>query len=143
MSMPARDSARSDAPPALFASLRNFCSILVSIAYARLDLVTVELEEQAVHAVQLIVISLAGLLCVGTAIFFLMFLLIALVWDTAYRFLALGGVFVFYVIASLILILVARKMLLNRPKFFEQTLTELRRDVEGLRPAPSDTKAKS
>ena len=35
--------------------------------------------------------------------------------------------------AAIVFVLIARSMILNRPKFLAQTLAELRSDVEGLR----------
>jgi uncharacterized membrane protein YqjE len=139
MSVPG--SVESGTNPTLFSSLRSFWSVLIAILYTRLDLLTVELEEEAKRAVQLVVISVAALLCASMAVFFLMFFLIALFWE--HRLVVLGIVFGSYVLASLGLFLTARSMLLKRPKFLSQTLAELRLDVEGLRPAVKTEKAKS
>src|SRR4030081_1500275 len=113
MSVPG--SVESGTNPTLFSSLRSFWSVLIAILYTRLDLLTVELEEEAKRAVQLVVISVAALLCASMAVFFLMFFLIALFWE--HRLVVLGIVFGFYVLASLGLFLTARSMLLKRPKF--------------------------
>lgn len=121
-----------DSGASLFSSLRSFWGVLIAILCTRLDLLTVELEEEANRAVQLIVVSLAAFLCIGMTIFFFLFFLIVVFW--AHAAIVLGMVFTVCVLASVILILVARQMILNRPKFLSQTLTELRRDVEGLRP---------
>jgi hypothetical protein len=42
-----------------------------------------------------------------------------------------------------IFVLIARHLILNRPKFLGQTLAELRRDVEALRPAAKTGETKS
>ncbi len=131
MSVPG--SVDSGASPGLFSSLRSFWSVLVAILYTRLDLLTAELEEEAKRAVQLVVVSLAGLLCAGMAVFFLMFFLVVLFWDHA--LLVLGIVCSISLLTTAVLFFVARSMILNRPKFLSHTLTELRRDVESLRPA--------
>lgn len=139
MSVPG--SVESGSNPTLFSSLRSFWSVLISIVYTRLDLLTVELEEEAKRAVQLLVVSAAAVLCASMAVFFLMFFLIALFWE--HRLIVLGIVFGFYVIASLGLFLAARIMIRKRPKFLSQTLAELRLDVEGLRPTVKTEKTKS
>jgi len=136
MSVP--DSVEPGAPSGLFASLRSFWSVLLAILYTRLDLATAELEEEATRSIQLIIVTLAGMLCLSMAIFFLSLFIIAYYWYT-HRLLVLGLVFGVYLIASVILLLISRSMLLNRPKFLSQTLTELRRDVEGLRAATIKT----
>jgi uncharacterized membrane protein YqjE len=136
MSVP--DSTDSGQNPGLFVSLRSFWSILVAILYTRLDLATAELEDEASRAVQLLVVSIAALLCTGMAAFFVMFLFVVTFWDN--RVLVLSIVCVINIVASVVLYLVARNMVLNRPKFLSQTLAELRKDVEGLRPAPAAKK---
>jgi uncharacterized membrane protein YqjE len=129
------EGSGSGASPGLFASVRSFWSVLVAILYTRLDLVTAELEDEAVRLVKVVVSGLVGVLCLHTAFFFAMFFVLALVWDTEYRLLTLGLIFAIYLIGGGVLLYIARNMLLNRPKFLSQTLAELRRDVDGLRQA--------
>lgn len=136
MSVP--ESADSGQNSGLFASLRSFWSVLVAILYTRLDLVTAELEDEATRAVHLLLVSMAALLCVGMAAFFIMFLLVVTFWDD--RRLVLGIICAVNILASIILLLVARNMVLTRPKFLSQTLAELRRDVESLHPTPAAKK---
>lgn len=131
MSVP--ESVDPGASTSLFSSLRSFWGVLVAIFYTRLDLATLELEEEAIRAVKLIAAALVSLLCLGTAFFFAMFFLLALFWDTEYRLWVLGSIFGIYFVAGIVLLLIARKMVLSRPKFLSQTLAELRRDVENLR----------
>jgi len=138
MSVP--EGIGSGASPGLFVSLRSFWSVLVAILYTRLDLVTSELEDEGIRLVKFIVAGLISLLCLLTAFFWAMFFLLALFWDTAYRLWVLGGIFGIYFIAGIVLLLVARNMILSRPRFLSQTLAELRRDVEGLRHAVATKK---
>jgi uncharacterized membrane protein YqjE len=98
MSVP--EGIGSGASPGLFSSLRSFWSVLVAILYTRLDLVTSELEDEAIRALKLIAAGLVSLLCLLTAFFWAMFFLLALVWDTPYRFWVLGGIFGIYFIAG-------------------------------------------
>jgi len=138
MSVP--EATGSGASPGLYQSVRSFWSVLIAILYTRLDLVTAELEDEAIRGVKILAASLVSLLCLGTAFFFAMFFLLALFWDTEYRLWVLGGIFGIYFIAGIGLLLVARNTILSRPKFLSQTLTELRRDVEGLRRAAATKK---
>jgi len=130
--MSAPESVDSGASPSLFASLRSFWGVIVAILYTRLDLVTLELEEEAARAVQLIAIIVSALLCLGMTVFFIMFFLVVTFWED--RILVLGVICAIGIIATAVLGFVARKMILNRPKFLSQTLAELRRDVAALRP---------
>jgi uncharacterized membrane protein YqjE len=136
MSVP--EGIGSGASPGLFASLRSFWSVLVAILYTRLDLATAELEDEAIRGLKLVAAGLAALLCIGMTIFFILFFLVVTFWDN--RVLLLGIISGVSVLASVVLVLVARNMILNRPKFLSQTLAELRRDVEGLRRAVATKK---
>jgi uncharacterized membrane protein YqjE len=130
--MPDPHGTGSGVSPSLFVSLRSFWSVLVAILYTRLDLVTAELEDEATRGIKLVMAGLVSLLCLFTAFFWAMFFLLALVWNTPYVFWVLGGIFGFYFIVGIGLLLVARNMIRTRPKFLSQTIAELRRDVEGL-----------
>jgi len=133
MSVP--ESIGSGENPNLFSSLRSFWSVLVAILYTRLDLVTAELEDEGIRLAKVVVSGLLSVLCLHTAFFFAMFFLLALFWDTEYRLLVLGLIFGVYFIGGIGLIVFARSLIMERPKFLSQTLAELRRDVEGLRKA--------
>ena len=117
--------------PSLFSSLRNFWGVLLAIFYTRLDLVTAELEDEASRAVRLLVVGLAALLFIGMAIFFLFCFLIVLAGT--HKLVVLGIICGLCFLTGAGLLLAAKQMVLNRPKFLSQTLIELRRDVEALR----------
>ena len=129
MSVP--ESEGSGPNPGLFSSLRSFWSVLLAILYTRLDLATVELEEVGTHIVQVLLVCLAALICIGMTIFFLLFFVVVL--SGKYLPEVLGLVCTLCIIASAGLVLAARYLIVNRPRFLSQTLAELRRDVEGLR----------
>jgi uncharacterized membrane protein YqjE len=128
------------ASPGLFASLRSFWSVLVAILYSRLDLVTAELEEEGIRLVKFILAGLVSVLFLCTAFFFAMYFIIACYWDTEYRLLVIGCIFGVYFIIGVLLLIIAYRMIVTRPKFLSQTLAELRRDVEGLRHAAAVVK---
>jgi len=138
--MSAPESVDPGASPGLFGSLRAFWAVLIAILYTRLDLVTLELEEEASRAVQLLAVIVAALLCAGITLFFIMFFLVVTFWDQ--RMMVLGIICSLGIIASVVFALVARQMILTRPKFLSQTLAELKRDVEGLKPPAKTTEAK-
>jgi uncharacterized membrane protein YqjE len=138
MSVP--EDTGSGASPGLFVSLRSFWSVLLAILYTRLDLVTSELEDEGIRLLKLVIAGLISVLCLFMAYFWATFFLLALFWDTQYRLPVLGIIFGIYFIAGIGLLLVARNMILTRPKFLSQTIAELRRDVEGLRRAAAEKK---
>jgi uncharacterized membrane protein YqjE len=118
--------------PSLFASLRSFWSVLLATLYTRLDLATVELQDQGVRAFKLVLFAFAAVLSLHAAFFFAMFLIIAACWETPYRFWVIGGIFGVYAIATAIFAFAAYNIITNWPGFLGQTIKELRRDVDGL-----------
>jgi uncharacterized membrane protein YqjE len=130
--MSAPDGLGSGPNPGLFTSLRSFWSVALAIFYTRLDLVTAELEDEAKRAIKLLLAGLVSVLSLMGAFFFAMYFLIALFWDTEYRLWVIGGIFAVYFLIGLLLFLIARDIILNRPRFLSQTIAELRRDAEGL-----------
>jgi uncharacterized membrane protein YqjE len=141
--MPDPEGSGSGASPGLFASLRSFWSVLLAILYTRLDLVTAELQEQATHGIKLVVTGVVALLAFVTAFFFANFFLIVFFWHTEYRLDAIGAVVSVYVLISLVSLLIARNLVVNRPKFLGHTIAELRKDAEGLSQALSTKKPES
>ena len=133
MSVP--EGTGSGANPGLFASLRSFWGVLIAILYTRLDLVTAELEDEATSGRQADRCR-AGRLLVAfvTAFFFAIFFLIAIFWAFGISPLMLSAASSWstYSIGIICSFIVARSMIVNRPKFLSQTIAELRRDAEGL-----------
>jgi len=119
------------AAPGLFVSLRTFWAAILATASTRFELAGVELEEQAVFVARLVLSSLAALLCLSTAFFFLMLLIVAIFWDD--KITVLSIILGVYVLGAIVFGLIARSLAVNRPKLMQQTLAELRKDVDGLR----------
>jgi uncharacterized membrane protein YqjE len=117
--------------PSLFNSLRSFGAVMLATLCTRFDLATLELEEQAIFAAQLILAGIVSILCLATAFFFLMVLIIVIFW--AEKVLCVAIITGVYLLGALIFGLIARNMLEHRPKLLEHTLAELRKDAEGLR----------
>jgi len=130
--MSAPESTGSGPSPDLFTSLRTFWGVIVAILYTRLDLATLELEEEATRALTLVVMTMAALMAIVITIFFILFSLVAIFWED--REYVLPAISIFCAISSAILVLVVKHMIKTRPKFLSQTIAELRKDVEGLRP---------
>jgi uncharacterized membrane protein YqjE len=121
-------SVEPGANAGLFGSLRAFWGVVLAIFHTRLDLLTVELEEETRRVVQLLVVGLAALFCIGMTMFFF----VVLFWDNAK--VVLGIVCGVSLLLSIILLFAVRYMIRSRPKFLSQTLAELHRDVESFRP---------
>jgi uncharacterized membrane protein YqjE len=130
--MPVPEGVGSGESPSLFASLRSFWSVVVAILYTRLDLVSAELEDEAVRGLKLVLAGLISAMSLMFAVFFAFFFIIALAWDSPYRFPVIGGIFAIYLLIGVVLAFIARNMIMTRPRFLSQSIAELKRDAEGL-----------
>lgn len=115
----------------LFSSLRQMLGTLVTLVETRLELVSVELEEQLHRGQSLLLWSIAALFLGSLAILMLAFTVIVAFWDS-HRLLAAGLVTGFFALAAVVATLVARHLLRTRPRFLEGTIGELRRDSAAL-----------
>jgi uncharacterized membrane protein YqjE len=122
-------------PPSLFTSVRSFWRIFLASLHTRLDLLTTELHEEAYRLAYLVGAAVIGLLCLHCAFFFLMLGILAAFWDTAYRLWVIFGIFAVYLLIAIGMLVYARSVIVGRPRFLDQTLTELKRDVEGFQAA--------
>jgi uncharacterized membrane protein YqjE len=103
-----------------------------AILYTRLDLATVELQDQGIRVVKLLLAGFLAVVLLITAFFFFNFWIIAAFWSTPYRLVAIGVIFAIYFFGGVIAASAARSFALSWPGFLSQTIKELRRDVEGL-----------
>lgn len=134
------EGAESGSNPSLFSSLRAFWGVVVSILATRLDLLTAELEEEGQRAYELVLVSLAAVLSIAMTVFFILFFLVVVFWDN--RQLVLGIVCGVSIVLSVVMALIVRHMVQNRPKFLSQTLIEIHRDVESLRSSVNKSEEK-
>jgi uncharacterized membrane protein YqjE len=115
----------------LFSSLRQMLATLVALLETRLELVSVEVEEQLQRGQSLLLWSIAALFLGSLAILMLAVTVIIAFWDS-HRLLVAGLVTAFFAVAAVVATLVARQLLRTRPRFLESTIAELRRDSAAL-----------
>jgi len=118
-------------PPGLSQTLRAFSGTLLAALHTRLDLATLELEEQGVAALKLALLSLAAIICLSIAFVFLNVLLIVALWD--HNELVISLICVVYLLAAIIFGALARQLVTTWPKFLGQSMHELKRDAETLK----------
>jgi uncharacterized membrane protein YqjE len=116
----------------LIGSLRNAVATLVAIAQTRLEIISTELQEEVGRAANLLLWTFVALLAGGIALFLGALVLIFAFWDT-HRLLVSLLVMGFFLLLSLIAVLVLRARLASRPPLFGATIAELARDQEHLR----------
>ena len=66
----------------LLESLTILAGTLVAIAHTRLDLLSVDLEEERAHLLSLLVLTLAALFCLGIGVVLVTILIVVAFWDT-------------------------------------------------------------
>jgi uncharacterized membrane protein YqjE len=116
-----------DKTPRLFESLTNFAGTLLGIAHTRLDLLSVDLEEERAHIFSQLVLTLLALFCLGIGVVLAVILLVVMFWDT-HRLLALAGGAGFFLIFGAAVWMSALHKARTKPRLFASSLTELGKD---------------
>ena len=123
----------SSAPPetGLFASLRGTLATLLTLGRTRLELVSVEIEEQIEFAAGVLLWSIAAIFFGSLAVLVLALTIVIAFWDT-HRLLVAGLVTGGLAATAVIAVLVVRARIANRPRLLAATLGELKRDADSL-----------
>jgi uncharacterized membrane protein YqjE len=123
------------APPApgIFDSIRSFLATWVGLIKTRVELLSLEVEEQREWLEYVVVWGLAALFCIGLGLVLLTLFIVVCFWDT-YRLWVLGGFALLYLGGGGALVLLLRKKMKHRPRMFETTAAELAKDHSYLRP---------
>lgn len=115
----------------LIGSLKNALSTLVAIAQTRLEILSVELQEEIGRAANLLLWALIALFAASIGLFLGALVLIFAFWDTHRLLVSLLVMGFFFLLASMA-VLVLRARLSKRPPLFEATIAEFSRDREHL-----------
>jgi len=111
-------------------ALSQFGASLVELFHTRLELVTVEFEEERERAKDMLVLTVIATVFFSFALIVLSVLVVFLFWDT-HPVGALVSVTLVYAAIGVVAVVLLRRNRLTRP--FAATLAELERDVEALR----------
>lgn len=104
----------------------------VAAAKTRVELVSVELEEQRAWLEHLVLLGVGLIFCASFGLILLTFFVVVLFWDTDHRRLVLGGLSALYLGGACWLGFKLRQKMRARPKLFSATAAELRKDHEAL-----------
>lgn len=115
----------------LFASLRALSSSLVAVVQTRLELLALDLAEEREHLTALLGLALAALFFLGIGVILLVFLVIAVFWDT-HRLLVTGGFTALFLLTGGGLAALALRRLRTKPRLFSASLAELAKDRQRL-----------
>jgi uncharacterized membrane protein YqjE len=115
----------------LFASLRRMLATLIALAHTRLELVSVEVEEQIGHAAGVLLWSIAAIFFGSLAVLVLALTIVIAFWDD-HRLLAAGLVTAAFALVAVVAALIVRTRLRHRPRLLSATIAEMKRDAAAL-----------
>ena len=118
-------------------SFSRIVSTFVAMIQTRLELVSVELEEELVRFSTYFIYTLVALYCAGVAVSLGIFLVIALYWDE-HRIAVLLCLIGLFGAISIFIGAWLRKQFLNKPRLLEQSIAEMKKDVEMIRQREAD-----
>lgn len=118
-------------PSGLLGSTRQVLAALLEIGHTRLQLASVELEEERLRVAELLLYAAAALFFLGIGLVFAALLLVLLYWNSQ-RELVLGGVTAVFLVVGVGLATAWRRKAGHKPKLLAATIVELRRDGDAL-----------
>lgn len=115
----------------LFESLKTLTSTLVDIGRTRLELLSIDIEEERVWLSSMLVWMLVTLFCAGLGIVLAILFIVVLWWDT-HRLLALGIPALLLLAGAGLGVRVVLDKAHAKPRLFSASLRELAKDREHL-----------
>ncbi|MEO8417526.1 MAG: phage holin family protein [Methylophilaceae bacterium] len=115
----------------LLESLTVLAGTLVAIVHTRLDLLSIDLEEEREHMLSLLLLALVALFCLGVGVVLVTILLVAIFWDT-YRILVLGALAGSFLAAGMAAFWFVFHKSKTKPRLFATSLSELLKDRQQL-----------
>ena len=126
---------------AIAASIARLAGTLIDLLQTRLELATVELEEETLRFFIYLLFALISMFCLAMTILLGTVLIVAIFWDT-HRILVLVSLIAAFGLSSIATGLGIRGNYRRKPKMLSHTLAELRKDFVYLNPDQSgDRKA--
>ena len=123
------------APPGFFQSARTLLANLTGLAHARLELLSVELQEELARLGLILLVALVCLFFVILGIAFATVALLIAVGDE-YRLAAATLFAVSFFVVGALSAAWMRRLSRAKPRVFDASLSELRRDRDLLMPGP-------
>jgi uncharacterized membrane protein YqjE len=119
----------------LFDSLSMFGATLVAIAHTRLELLSLDLEEEREHLFRILLLSLVAVFLLGIGVVLAAMLLVVAFWET-HRLLVLGILTALFLALGVVLWAYAVHIVRAKPRLFSASLAELQKDQEELSSRP-------
>lgn len=116
----------------LFESLSRFGATLVAAVHTRLELLSVDLEEEREHLLSIMLLAFTSLFLLGVGIVLAVILVVTTFWDTQHRLLVLASLTVLFLIMGLAAGMFALYKTRTKPRLFTASLSELSKDQQQL-----------
>lgn len=117
----------SDPPPGIVAAWRALGDGLIASVQDRVELVSLELQEEKFRLIQTFLWIGAAMFASAMALTFVSLTLVYLFWESA-RLVVLGGLALLYTMAAVTIIVAFRRYLARQPRPLAATLEELKED---------------
>ncbi len=130
--------AEEPARPGIFLSLRRLLATALELGSTRLQLVSIEIQEQIEYAANLLLWGMVAIFFGALTVLLLALTVVIAFWD-GHRLLAAGLMTGLFAAIALLAAGLVQARLRRRPHFLEATTRELKRDAAALRdedPAP-------
>ena len=114
-------------------SLTRLLTSMAAMLHGRIELATIEIEEEALRLFSVLMLSLLALFCATFALALLVVLCIVLFWEQ-HRIAVLLGFIVLFALGCLFLARLVRQQYKNKPALLATTLAEIRKDIDAFKP---------
>lgn len=115
----------------LFDSIKGVAASLIGIVHIRLDLLSIDLEEERERLMSLLIVMLVGLFCLGVGVVLMTLLIVVAFWDN-YRLFVLCALSVTFLTAGIAAWWFVTRQLKTKPRLFASSLNELAKDRQQL-----------
>jgi uncharacterized membrane protein YqjE len=132
--MASTSSAGAPPPAGVVDTIRSFLASWVAVVKTRVEILSVELEEQREWLEHLMLMAVAAGFLISLGLVMLTIFIVVLFWETDARLWVLGGFVLIYLGSGIGLWFALRSKIKNRPKLFAATATELGKDYSALQP---------
>jgi uncharacterized membrane protein YqjE len=114
-------------------SIRSFLASWVAVIKTRVEIVSLEIEEQREWLESLILMAVGALFCLSLGLILLTLLIVVIFWES-HPLWVLGAFSFLYLACGTALALTLRQKLKDKPKIFSSTASELGKDYAALQP---------
>ena len=114
-------------------SIRSFLANWVAVVKTRVEIISVEIEEQREWMEQLLLLAVAAAFCLAVGMILFTFFFVVLFWES-HPLVVLGGFTILYLGGGIALWLTLRHKIRTKPRIFSATSAELGKDYSALQP---------